>query len=225
MIGTAIQCDVCPRLKTLRIPTFPLGPSSYNLARWASCWGDKIENLEIVDTEIPSFLRTFVKLDKTSGENAWPNLQVLKIDGTCRAGRVSSLADLLTPSNGPIDALSAMAVALPWLPSIRDMTTDLDVLTGSQFAKCGRRVYVFFVVIKLHLCSGSSSLTISQPTEHLGRSGLSHTHWCGSGESDELSFKYHMQDTAAEVQDAVRIHHGRDLEIVWPETDEEPQSG
>lgn len=199
MIGPALQREVCPRLKTLRIPGFPIGSSSYKLARWASCWGDKIENLEILDTEIPSFLRSFVQLDENSEENAWPNLQVLTINGACRSRRISSLADLLTPSNGPIDALSAMVVALPRLPRVRDMMINVKVLTGSQFAKCGR-VNVFFVVINLHLCSGSSSLTISQPTEHQGRNGLSHTH-------------------------CVRIHHGRDMEIVWPETDEEPQSG
>lgn len=224
MIDTALQRDVCPRLKTLRIPNFPTEPSPYNVAMWSSCWGDKIENLEVMNTKIPSFLRNLVKLDETSEANAWPNLQVLKIGGSCRAWPISSLADLLTHSGGPIDTLSAMAVALPWLPSIRDMTIDLKVLMCRPFTRCGHG-NIFYVDITLHLCSGSSSLTISQPSDHQGHTGSRYTLWSGSNESDELSFKDHMENAAAEVQAAVRMHHGRNLEIVWPEMDEEPQSG
>lgn len=147
---------------------------------------------------------------------------MLKIDGACKAGPIFSLADLLTPSNGPIDALSATAVALPWLPSIRDMTINLKVITRSCLTTIGH-VEIFFVAIKLHLGSRSGKLTISQPSEYQGRSGLSRMLWSGSLESNELSFRDHMQDAAAEVHAAVQTHRGHDLEIVWPETDVEPQ--
>lgn len=225
MIRTGLQRDVCPRLKTLRIPNSPTEPAQYNVAMWSSCWGDKIENLEVMNIQIPSFLRNLVKLDETSEANAWPNIQVLKIDGACRVWPISSLADFLTAFGGPIETLSAMAVALPCLPSIREMTIDLKVLAHRPFAKCGRGDDIFVVVIKLHLCSGSSSLKMSQPSEHRGRSGLGHTLWRISDESDELSFKHNMGNAVADIQDAVRKHRGHDLEIVWPEADGEPQLG
>lgn len=222
----ALQTNACPRLKNLRVPIFPTGPPTYNVARWCSFWSTKIENIEVVSTEIPSFLRNLVKLQGISEASAWPNLQVLKLGGSSIAGRVSGLVDFLTPSEGPIDALSAMAVALPWLPSIREMTIDLNVLAVSLLTSEGRvNVFRFFVAITLYLGSGSGNLTISQPSEHRGRSGLSHTLWRISGESDELSFKHHMGNAVAEVQAAVRKHRGHDLEIVWPEADGEPQLG
>lgn len=220
----ALQTKACPGLKKLRVPISPTGLPTYNVARWCSFWGNKIENIEIVRTEIPSFLRNLVKLQGISEASAWPNLQVLKLRGFSRAGRVSGLVDFLTPSEGPIDALSAMTVALPWLPSIREMTIDLQVL--SVLTEEGRvDVFRFFVAITLYLGSGSGNLTMSQPSEHRGSSGLSHTFWRISGESDELSFKRHMGNAVAEVQAAVRKLRGHDLEIVWPEADGEPQLG
>lgn len=220
----ALQPNACPRLKTLRVPISPTGPPKYNVARWCSFWGNKIENIEIVSTEIPSFLQNLVKLQGISEASAWPNLQVLKLGGSSRTGGVSDLVGFLTTSEGPIDALSAMSVALPWLPSIREMTINLTVL--SVLRREGRwDVFKFLVAITLYLGSGSGNLTISQPSEHRERSGLSDTLWRISGESDELSFKHHVGNAVAEVQAAVRKHRGHDLEIVWPEADGEPQLG
>lgn len=210
MIDIAPQMNSFPRLKTLTIPSVSSRITGRTLARWTLCWGDTIENLETCSTVVPTFLRAFIKHDNASESIAWPKLQVLKVRGDSYSGPPSTSAGVLAASNGPMETLSAMAVALAWLPSIKDVTVKLRLMVGVDD--------VFIVVIRLNLCSGSSNLTISQPVWQEPRGVLGYAFWSGSSESGDLSFKDHLQDVAAEVQAAVRMHRRRDLEILWPET-------
>lgn len=210
LIDIAPQMNSFPRLKTLTIPSVSPGISGRTLAKWTSCWGDTIENLETCSTVVPTFLRTFIKHGNHSESIAWPNLQVLKVRGDSYSWPPSTSAGVLAESNGPIETLNAMAVVLAWLPSIKDVTVKLRLMVGADD--------VFIVVIRLHLCSGSSNLTISQPVWQEPSGILGYAFWSGSSESGDLSFKDHLQDAAAEVQAAVRMHRRRDLEILWPET-------
>lgn len=213
-INTAREMSPCPRLKTLRVATSSYEVPWDSLATWASCWGHRIENLETCDTHVPAFLRTFVKRDEYSQSMAWLNLQVLKVRGYCIPLQTSISLDFPTCSGDPTETLCALAVALAWLPNIRDMRIELGICDLDD---------PFWIVIKLHLCSGSSQLTISQLSCQGKDTVLSHVPWSGSSELYGLPFKDRMQDAAAEVQDAVRMHRGHDLEILWPETVEEPQ--
>lgn len=219
MIDIEQQMNPCPRLKTLRVQVTGLNPEMpwYTLADWTSCWGHTIENLHICQTHAPAFLRCFIKRQYHSEAIAWPNLQVLKVQGHCLAMSISTLADVVTASGGPMETLCAMAVALAWLPSIKIMTVRLGLMLG--------RDDYFKMVIQLRVRRGSSKLTIPRPIRSGSQPGaLTDAFWSGSSESGELSFKDQMQDAAAEVQAAVRMHHGRHLKIVWSETVEEAQS-
>lgn len=208
----------CPRLKTLRVQLTGFSFVSWDtLADWTSCWGNTIENLQTCQTQAPAFLRRFIKREDHSEAIAWPNLQVLKVQGYCVAMPVPTLADVVTASGGPMETLCAMAVALAWLPSIKDMTIGLGLILGNND--------YFEIVIKLRLHHGSSKLTIPQPIRTGSRPGaFTDAFWSGSSESGELSFKDQMHDAAAEVQAAVKMHRGHDLKIVWSETVEEGQS-
>ncbi|KAI7776978.1 hypothetical protein LA080_004273 [Diaporthe eres] len=212
---SAREINSCPRLKKLRMTNFSQYVPWQTLAMWISCWGHGIENLETCYTDVPDFLRTFTKRDEHSESITWPNLQVLKVGGYCRALQTSTSADAFMDSGDPTETLNAMAVALAWLPSIRDMTVELGMVDRANF---------LWIVFKLHLGSGSSNLTMSQSSWQESGRALSHVPWNDSSEPGDLFFRDRMQDAAAEVQDAVRMHRGHDLEITWPETVEKPQS-
>lgn len=215
IVNTAREINSCPRLKKLRMTNFSQYVPWQTLAMWISCWGHGIENLETCYTHVPDFLRTFTKRDEHSESITWPNLQVLKVGGYCRALQTSTSADNFMVSGDPTETLNAMAVALAWLPSIRDMTVELGMVHRANFV---------WIVFKLHLGSGSSNLTMSQSSWQESGRALSHVPWNDSSEPGDLFFRDRMQDAAAEVQDAVRMHRGHDLEITWPETVEKPQS-
>lgn len=214
IINTARQFNSCPRLKTLRMTYFSHHVPWQTLAMWISCWGHGIENLETCYTQVPDFLRTFTKRDEHSESITWPNLQVLKVGGYCNAVQTTSTDAFVVPGD-PSETLNAMAVALAWLPSIRDMTVELSMV---------HREDLLWIVFKLHLGSESSNLTIAQSSWQESGRALSHVPWNDSSEPDDPSSRDRVQDAVAEVQDAVRMHRGHDLEITWPEVAEEHQS-
>lgn len=169
-------------------------------------------------TNAPSSLRVLVKREEHAQATLWPNLQVLTLRSYNDDTRFPFTANHMPASEGPIDTLRAVADAVPCFPGIRDIKIELGTKTGPALGD------FFKFRIKLRSCSGSGKLTIPHPSRYWERVHLPHVACSDWIESCELEFQNQMQNAAAEVQAAVRAYRGHDLEIVWRQTLEEPQS-